>query len=58
MPKALLFRVKLRLIFCASKRVETWLERAEKMLNFAKTAKRRFELEAIEAKRDILAALG
>ncbi len=38
--------------------METWLDRAEKMLNFAETAKNRFELGGMDDKRDILAALG
>ena len=38
--------------------METWLDRAEKMLNFAETAKSRFELGTLDDKRDILAALG
>lgn len=46
------------LINDAANRVETWLDRAEKMLNFAETAKRRFELGTLDDKRDILAALG
>jgi len=46
------------LINDSNNRVETWLDRAEKMLNFAETAKSRFELGAMEDKRDILAALG
>ncbi len=39
-------------------RVETWLERAEKMLEFAETAKKRFELGELEDKREIMATLG
>ncbi len=46
------------LINDSNKRVETWLDRAEKMLNFAETAKSRFELGTLDDKRDILAALG
>jgi len=46
------------LINDANNRVETWLDRAEKMLNFAETAKNRFELGTIDDKRDILASLG
>jgi site-specific DNA recombinase len=42
----------------ANDRVETWLERAEKMLNFAETAKSRFELGGFEDKREILGDLG
>jgi len=46
------------LINDATQRVETWLDRAEKMLNFAETAKSRFELGTINDKRDILVSLG
>jgi len=46
------------LINDSNNRVETWLDRAEKMLNFAETAKGRFELGDLEDKRHILAALG
>jgi len=46
------------LINDATQRVETWLDRAETMLNFAETAKSRFELGTIDDKRDILASLG
>ena len=42
----------------SNNRVETWLDRAEKMLQFAETAKSRFELGGLDDKRDILAALG
>ena len=42
----------------ANKRIETWLDRAEKMLNFAETAKVRFELGDLNKKHEILAALG
>jgi len=46
------------LINDATNRVETWLDRAEKMLNFAETAKSRFELGNMNDKRKILGALG
>ncbi len=46
------------LINDTTNRVETWLDRAEKMLQFAETAKNRFELGGMDDKRDILAALG
>lgn len=46
------------LINDATNRVETWLDRAEKMLNFAETAKSRFELGDLDEKREILADLG
>ncbi len=46
------------LINDSNNRAETWLDRAETMLNFAETAKDRFELGTIDDKRDILAALG
>ncbi len=42
----------------SNNRVENWLDRAEKMLNFAETAKSRFELGDLEEKRKILADLG
>jgi len=46
------------LINDATTRVETWFDRAEKMLDFSETAKSRFELGTIDEKRSILAALG
>jgi len=46
------------LISDTNNRVETWLDRAEQMLNFAETAKPRFELGGMDDKRDILVALG
>ena len=36
----------------------TWLDRAEKALEFAETAKQRFETGDLEAKKDILSCLG
>lgn len=42
----------------ANNRVETWLERAETVFNFAETAKKRFEEGSLEDKRDILSCLG
>lgn len=39
-------------------RVETWLNRAEKVLEFAETAKRKFETGDLETKKDILSCLG
>lgn len=46
------------LINDATIRTETWLDRAEKMLEFAETAKGRFELGDLNEKREILAGLG
>jgi len=42
----------------SNNRIETWLDRAEKMLNFAETAKNKFELGTLDDKRDVLAGLG
>ncbi len=42
----------------SNNRVETWLDRAEKMLIFAETAKSRFELGDMDDKRYVLATLG
>lgn len=42
----------------ASHRAETWLDRAEGLLSFAETARKRFETGDLAVKRDILAALG
>ncbi len=59
--KALLLKEKHHyeeLINDANRRVETWLARAEKLLNFAETAKVRFELGDLNKKHEILAALG
>jgi len=46
------------LIKDSTNRTETWLDRAEKMLDFSETAKNKFELGGLDDKRDILAALG
>ncbi len=46
------------LIEDANHRADTWLDRAEKVLEFAETAKKRFETGDLEAKRDILSSLG
>lgn len=46
------------LIGDANYRIETWLDRAEKTLEFAETAKKRFETGDWEAKKEILACLG
>jgi hypothetical protein len=46
------------LINASNNQVETWLDRAEKMLEFAETAKNRFELAGMDDKREILAGLG
>ncbi len=46
------------LIGDANYRMETWLDRAEKTLAFAETAKERFEAGDLEAKKEILACLG
>lgn len=42
----------------ASHRAETWLDRAEGLLSFAETARKRFETGDLAVKRDILSALG
>lgn len=42
----------------SNQRVETWLDRAEKLFDFAKTAKLRFETGDFQDKREILAGLG
>jgi hypothetical protein len=42
----------------AHHRAETWLERAERLLTFAETARKRFETGDLATKREILAALG
>jgi len=41
-----------------SHRQETWLDKAEKLLSFAETAKKRFENSTMEEKREILSSLG
>jgi len=41
-----------------TQRVDTWLDRAEKLFDFAETAKKRFEEGDFQTKRDILACLG
>ena len=46
------------LIQDANHRADTWLDRAEKILEFAETAKQRFETGDLEAKKDILSCLG
>ena len=46
------------LISDSSKRVETWLDRAETLFSFAETAKNRFENGSFETKRQILCSLG
>jgi hypothetical protein len=46
------------LISDSSKRVETWLDRAETLFSFAETAKNRFENGSFETKRQILSSLG
>lgn len=46
------------LIGDANYRIETWLDRAEKVLEFAETAKKRFEAGDLEAKKDVLSSLG
>ena len=46
------------LIADSNKRVETWLERAEKFFDFAATAKQRFENDSLEDKREVLSFLG
>ena len=46
------------LIGDANYRIETWLDRAEKALEFAETAKARFETGDLETKKDILRGLG
>ncbi len=47
-----------QLIADSNQRIETWLERAEDLFSFAQTAKKRFEMGALEDKRDILSCLG
>lgn len=42
----------------AGRRVEAWVNYADSALDFAETAKKRFETGDFETKRDILAALG
>jgi DNA invertase Pin-like site-specific DNA recombinase len=39
-------------------RADNWLERAERLFDFAETAKRRFETGDLEVKREILGCLG
>lgn len=46
------------LIADSNKRVVTWLERAEKLLDLAETAKTRFENGSLDEKREILEILG
>lgn len=41
-----------------SHRAKTWLDRAEQLLSFAETARKRFEGGDLTVKRDILSALG
>ena len=41
-----------------SHRQETWLDRAEKLFDFAKTARERFENGTLDDKREILSTLG
>jgi site-specific DNA recombinase len=42
----------------ANHRAETWMDRAETLLSFAETARKRFETGDLAVKRDILSALG
>ena len=46
------------LIGDANYRIETWLDRAEKTLEFAETAKRWFETGDLQVKKEILGCLG
>ncbi|OGR56807.1 MAG: hypothetical protein A2034_03145 [Elusimicrobia bacterium GWA2_38_7] len=41
-----------------SHRAETWLDRAEKLFQFAETAKKRFEEGDLQTKKEILSCLG
>ncbi len=41
-----------------SSRADTWLDRAEKLFDFAETAKKRFEKGSLDVKREILSCLG
>ena len=47
-----------QLLTDSNQRVETWLDRAERLFDFAKTAKSRFETGNLQDKREILAGIG